>query len=165
MTQEFNYQEAIQRAMLMARDLMEFYQRAALITKDPGGQKVFESLAHEERLQADSLYRIYHGREFGNFEEFIGTPSHSTSVMMHELEKALNERVDERHAMDIALREEESLEKSLRYTASKLVDPASRLFFERMASETHNHCQVLGAEYARLMGMVHDTDMDTYVRE
>jgi rubrerythrin len=165
MTQEFNHQEAIKRAVLMERDLMEFYQRAAQITTDPGGRQVFETLAREEREHAGSLYSIYPGGDLGSFDEFINTPSHSMSVMMHRLEKSIDDKMDKRHAMEIALLEEESLEKSLRYTASMLVDPAARMVFERMASETHDHYLVIESEYARLMGMVHETDMDTYVRE
>ena len=165
MTQEFNHQEAIKRAVLMERDLMEFYQRAAQITTDPGGRKVFDILAQEEREHAGALFGIYPGSEFGSFDEFINAPSRSTSVMMHQLEKLIAGQVDERHAMEIALREEESLEKSLRYTVSMLVDPASRMVFERMARETHDHYLIIESEYARLMGMVHETDMETYVRE
>jgi rubrerythrin len=165
MTQEFNHQEAIKRAVHTEKELMEFYQRAALITRDPGGRKVFDLLAKEEREHAGALYQIYAGSELGSFEEFISTPSHSTSVMMHQLEKLIAGQVDERHAMEIALREEESLEKSLKYTASMLIDSSARMVFEQLAKETHAHYLVIESEYARLMGMVHETDMDTYVRE
>ncbi len=67
--------------------------------------------------------------------------------------------------MEIALREEESLAKNLRYIAAQLVDPASRVVFDRMAKETREHFLVIESEYARMMGMVHETDVDTYVRE
>lgn len=165
MTQEFNHQEAIKRAAQMEKDLMEFYQRAAQVTKDPGGQHVFETLAREEREHAGSFFSMYYGGDLGSFDEFIDTPSHSMSVMMHQLEKLINERMNERSAMEIALREEESLEKNLRFTASLLVDPAARMVFERMAQETHDHYLIIESEYARLMGMVHESDMDIYVRE
>ena len=165
MTQEFNHQEAIKRAVYMEKDLMEFYLRAAQITKDPDGRRVFDRLAREEREHAEALYRIYHGSEFDSFDDFLNSPSHSTSVMMYQLEKSMTEHVDERRAMEIALNEEESHEKSLRYTAAQLVNPVARMVFERMANETHDHYLVIESEYARLMGMVHESDMDTYVRE
>jgi len=33
------------------------------------------------------------------------------------------------------------------------------------ADATHQHYEVIESEYAHLMGMVHETDIDTYVRE
>jgi len=165
LTQEFDHQEAIKRAALTEKELMEFYQRAAQLTRDPGGQKVFTTLAAEEREHAGHFYAIYQGEDLGSFDDFIERPLHSMSVMMHQLEKLIDEQLDERGAMEIALREEEALEKNLRFTAAQLVDPASRVVFERMADETHDHYLIIESEYARLMGMVHETDMDIYVRE
>jgi len=67
--------------------------------------------------------------------------------------------------MEIALKEEEDLAKQLRLTAEKIVDPQVRSVFERMAKETEHHFALIESEYARLMGMVHETDVDTFVRE
>ena len=33
------------------------------------------------------------------------------------------------------------------------------------AHETHNHYLLIEAEYSRIMGMVDESDMDTFVRE
>jgi hypothetical protein len=40
-----------------------------------------------------------------------------------------------------------------------------RAVFDRMAEETETHYAIIESEYARIMGMVHETDIDTYVRE
>ena len=50
-------------------------------------------------------------------------------------------------------------------TAAKISDAAVKAVFELNAKETHNHYLMIESEYARLMGMVHESDMDTYVRE
>jgi rubrerythrin len=84
---------------------------------------------------------------------------------MHELEKQFTSDIKERRAMEIAMREEQDLEKNLRLTASRIVDPMARKVFEGMALETRQHYEVIESEYARLMAMVHETDIDTYVRE
>jgi hypothetical protein len=34
-----------------------------------------------------------------------------------------------------------------------------------VAKETRTHYAIIESEYARTMGMVHETDIDTYVRE
>ena len=49
--------------------------------------------------------------------------------------------------------------------AAKIEDPAVAAVFEANAKSTHNHYVIIESEYARLMGMVHETDMDTFVRE
>jgi rubrerythrin len=67
--------------------------------------------------------------------------------------------------MEIALREEKDLEENLTRTAARIIDPAVRSVFETMARETNHHYALIESEYARLMAMVHETDIDTYVRE
>jgi rubrerythrin len=165
MPQEFNMQEAIRLAIQTEKDVMDFYNKAAALTKNERGRKVFEQLAREEREHAGHFFQIYPGKDLGTFEEFMARPPHIEQVMLIQLEKALNENVHERRAMEIALREEEDLAKHLRLTAGKIVDPSVRAVFERMAKETEGHYAIIESEYAHLMGMVHETDIDTYVRE
>nr|WP_264082199.1 hypothetical protein [Desulfuromonas versatilis] len=95
----------------------------------------------------------------------MASPPQKDSAMLAELRKSLDSATNERKAMEIALKEEEDLEKNLRMTASHIVDPAVRSVFERMAKETRDHYEIIESEYAHLMGMVHETDIDTYVRE
>lgn len=44
-------------------------------------------------------------------------------------------------------------------------DPQIRAVYELNAKETHNHYLMIEAEYARIMKMVDESDMDTFVRE
>lgn len=165
MPQEYNYQDAIRVAVETEKELMDFYRRAAEITQDPGGKKVFETLANDEREHAKHFFNLYTGDSLGTFEQFIDGPGKAHSAMMRDLEKLLSSDVKEREAMAIALREEQELEKKLRLMASRIVDPRVRRVFDRMAEETRQHYDVIESEYAHLMGMVHETDIDTYVRE
>ena len=43
--------------------------------------------------------------------------------------------------------------------------PLRKAVFELNIRETHNHYLMIEAEYARLMGMVAESDMDIFVRE
>ena len=165
MPQEFSLQEAIRLAIQTEKDVMDFYNKAAALTKNERGRKVFEQLAKEEHEHAGHFFHIYPGKDLGNFEEFMAKPARIEQVMLRQLEKALNENVHERKAMEIALKEEDDLAKHLYLTASRIVDPQVRAVFERMAKETENHFAIVESEYAHLMGMVHETDIDTYVRE
>jgi len=165
MPQEFNMNEALRLAIQTEKDVMDFYNKAAALTKNERGRKVFGQLAKEEYEHAGHFFQIYPGKDLGTFDEFMARPAKTEHAMLRELEKALNENIHERKAMQIALKEEEDLAKNLRLTASKIVDPSVRAVFERMAKETENHYALIESEYARLMAMVHETDIDTYVRE
>jgi rubrerythrin len=165
MPQEFNMQEAIRLAIQTEKNVMDFYKRAAETTGNPRGKKVFELLSREEREHAGHFFHLYQGKDLGSFDEFMARPPHPDSVMLHELAKAVDSNVGDRKAMEIALREEQDLEKNLQQTAARIIDPAVRSVFERMAKETHDHYAMIESEYAHLMGMVHETDIDTYVRE
>ena len=165
MPQEMKMQEAIKFAIQTEKNVMDFYKRAAAITNNPRGKKVFDLLAGEEREHAGHFFHLYKGTDLGTFDQFMARPPQADTAMLKELEKALDANVHERRAMELALREEEDLAKSLTMTASHMVDPVVRTVFERMAKETLDHYALIESEYAHLMKMVHETDIDIYVRE
>jgi rubrerythrin len=49
--------------------------------------------------------------------------------------------------------------------AQGVVDPAVRAVFERVVKETQGHYELIESEYAHIMGMVHESDQDIFVRE
>ncbi len=165
MPQEFNLQEALKLAIETEKNVRDFYLRAAEVTQNERGKKVFQLLAKEEQEHASHFFPLYKGSDLGSFAEFMARPAKTDTAMHAALQKALDENVHERKAMQIALKEEEDLEKNLRQTASRVIDPMVRAVFEKMALETRNHYALIESEYAHLMGMVHETDIDTYVRE
>jgi rubrerythrin len=165
MPQELKLLEAIKLAIQTEKDVMDFYLKAAALTNNERGKKVFELLAKEEREHAGHFFKIYTGSDLGSFEDFMAQPPSSNHAMLKQLEKALDENTHERKAMELALQEEGDLVKNLRMTASHIVDPTVRAVFDRMAEETETHYAIIESEYAHLMAMVHETDIDIYVRE
>jgi len=165
MPQEFSMQEALKTAVQTEKNVMDFYLRAAEITKNERAKKVFETLAREEREHAENFFNLYSGKDLGSFEEFMQTEPKFDTTILHNLEKALKDDVHERKAMEFAMQEEEDLARHLEMTAEKIVDPKVRAVFKKMADETRNHYAIIESEYAHWMAMVHETDIDTYVRE
>ncbi len=165
MPQEFNMQEAIKLAIQTEKNVMDFYLKAAQITENDRAKKVFKTLANEEREHAGHFFHLYTGKDLGSFDEFMARPAKADSAMLAQLAKELDSKVNERKAMEIALKEEEDLAKHLTQTAATIVDPGVRAVFERMAKETRDHFAIIESEYAHLMAMVHETDIDTFVRE
>ena len=158
-------QNALKRSVQTEKNAMNYYQIAAKHMKDEGAIKTFELLAREEREHAKHFFDSYTGDDMPSFEEFINAPPENESDWLSDLEKAIAGGLDERKAMELALEKEKKLEESLRYMATKVEDPAVAAIFEANAKSTHNHYVIIESEYARLMGMVHETDMDTFVRE
>jgi rubrerythrin len=165
MPQEFNMQSALKFAIQTEKNTMDLYRYAESIIKNPRGKKVFAQLAAEEAEHVGHLFKIYSGQDYGSVSEFLASPPHVDHSDIRQLDLALSNNAHERKAMELALNLEEKLAKSLYLTASRMVDSSVRAVFERLAKETENHFALIESEYAHLMAMVHETDIDIYVRE
>jgi len=158
-------QEAIKRSIQTEKNAMNFYQLGARQMKNPDACKTFELLAREEREHAGQFYRIYTGSDIPSLDAFLDSPFDNESSWMASITRLVGADFTEQKAMELAMEREKNLEETLLETAARISDAAVKAVFELNARETHNHYLLIESEYARLMGMVHETDMDTYVRE
>jgi rubrerythrin len=60
---------------------------------------------------------------------------------------------DERKALELAIEQEEALEKELRAMAAKISDPEVARVYLANASSTHHHLEVIEEEYRSMFGM------------
>jgi rubrerythrin len=158
-------QEAIKRSVQTEKNAMNFYQLGAQQMKDTAAIKTFEILAREEREHAGQFFKIYTGNDIPSLDEFLDSPFDNESSWIASITRLVDSDFTEKSALELAMEREKNLEEALTETASKIDDAAVREVFELNAKETHNHYLMIESEYARLMGMVHESDMDTYVRE
>lgn len=161
----FDLQDAIKRSIQTEKNAMNFYQLGAEKMNDADAKRTFELLAREEREHAGQFYKIYQGADIPSLEAFLDTPPDNASNWMSSISRLINSNFSEKEALELAMEREKKLEEALLETAAKVADPAIKAVFELNASETRHHYEMIESEYARLMGMVHETDMDTYVRE
>jgi len=161
---EMSLEEALKRAIQTEKNAMDFYRRGARHMRDPGAKRVFELLAREEREHAETFYNVYPGTEIADLQAFMEREPEAASGWLAELGANLAD-LDERKALQVALDKEQKLEQSLREMAARIDDPKVRAVYEENARSTRNHYLLIESEYARLMGMVHESDIDTYVRE
>ncbi|HEX9779189.1 MAG TPA: ferritin family protein [Geopsychrobacteraceae bacterium] len=162
---EADIQNALKRSVQTEKNAMNFYQIAASHMTDEGAIQTFELLAREEREHAQQFFAGYKGDDLPSFEAFIDAPPDNESDWLTELDKTLLADFSERKALELAMEKELNLEKNLREMAARIDQPEVRAVFEENARSTHNHYVIIESEYARLMGMVHETDIDTFVRE
>jgi rubrerythrin len=165
MFDNLDLKEAVRRAMQTEKNAMDFYLRGAEIMQNAEAKKVFELLAREEREHAEWFYDVYPGDDIANLEEFLGTGADQDSEWLSELNQMNAAGFNERKAMELAMEKEKKLAERLRALATKIDNPEIRKVFEDNATSTDYHYQIIESEYARLMGMVHETDIDTFVRE
>ena len=158
-------QEAVKRSIQTEKNAMNFYQLGAQKMKDADARRVFEILAKEEREHAGHFYRIYTGTDIPSLDAFLDSPPDNESSWISTISRMISEDFSEQKAMEAALDREKKLEEALLELAALVDDAQIKAVYELNARETHNHYLLIESEYARLMGMVHESDMDTYVRE
>lgn len=158
-------QDAIKQAIQTEKNAMNFYQIGAQQMKDPQAKRLFEQLASEEREHAAHFYNAYRGGDIGSFDDFISAPPQNEALWVNSIQKVIGPDFSEQKALELAMEKESNLEKALRETADKITDPTIKEVFLLNANETHNHYLTIESEYARIMAMVDESDMDTYVRE
>ncbi len=160
-----NVQEAIKRSLQTEKNAMLFYQYGAQQFKDAAAKRTFELLSKEEREHAGHFYRIYKGDDIPSLEAFLESPPDNETSWIVTAKSLCGADLSEQKALEIALEKEKNLEEALRDMATKMTDPEVRAVYELNVQETHNHYLLIEAEYARIMGMVHESDMDIFVRE
>jgi rubrerythrin len=165
MGKEYTVQEALRMAIRTEKGSMDFYEKAAAVTRNGRAKKVFSLLAEEEAEHLKSFFEHFEGDEFGTLNSFAGSPPDPSSPTYLALAKAVDRDTHEQKALELALLEEMSCIESYTKFARDIVDPVVRAIFERVIRETRKHSELIEAEYAHLMRMVHESDQDIYVRE
>ncbi|MDD2541695.1 MAG: ferritin family protein [Desulfuromonadaceae bacterium] len=158
-------QEAIKRSIQTEKNAMNFYQLGAVKMNIPDARRTFELLAKEEREHAAQFYKIYMGTDIPSLDVFLDSPPDNESSWVSTIARLISSDFSEQKALELAMEREKNLEEVLLETAAKIDDPKVKAVYELNATETNHHYQLIESEYARLMGMVHETDIDTFVRE
>ena len=155
---------AIHNSMRVEKNAMNFYLTCAGQSQDEKSKNFFNLLAREEKEHAHTFFAIApEAGDESKFSAFIGAVD-KTEGFFGDIGKVVA-GFNERKAMLLALDKEKALAEQLRAMAAKIEDPEVKKVYEWNARSTDHHYQLIEEEYSRLMGMVHATDVDIYVRE
>jgi rubrerythrin len=146
-------QKAVKDSIQTEKDAMDFYKYGAERMMEEKAQKTFELLAREEYQHAESFYRIYTGDDIPSFDDFMKEPPNTESNWWQSLQKLLMQDFDERKALELAIEQEDALEKSLREMASMIDDPEIAKVYLANATSTHNHLELVEEDYKAMFGM------------
>ncbi|PLX80409.1 MAG: rubrerythrin [Desulfuromonas sp.] len=145
-------QKALRESAQTEKDAMDFYKYGAEKMADDKARKMFELLAKEELEHARSFYDACTGDGLPPFDVFIASPPDTESAWWQALKQAMLGEFDERKAMELALEQEEALEKELRAMAEKIEDPAVKEIYLANAKSTHRHEQLIEEDYRDIYG-------------
>ena len=162
---ETDVQKAIKNSIETEKNAMYFYRMGAEKMKDKAARELFELLAREEREHAGHFHSIYKGNDIPSLNDYLDTPPDHASQWLVSISRLIETDFTVKKAMELAMEREKSLEEELLKYASSIFNPEVRKVYEMNAKETSNHYQMIESEYARIMAMVHETDINTYVRE
>ncbi len=144
--------EALKSAIQTEKDAMDYYNFAAQKAFDGRVKKTFELLGREERQHALTFYNAYPDNDLPSFDELMAAPPNTGSSWWKSLQRTLVGDFDERLALELAIEQEEQLEKQLRAAAEKIDDAKVRDIYLANASSTHQHLLLVEEDYRGLLG-------------
>ncbi|GAB4167683.1 MAG: ferritin family protein [Geothermobacteraceae bacterium] len=150
--QQLDLKQAIREAIQTEKDAMDYYNFAAEKAFDERVKKTFEILGREERQHAHTFYEAYPGDDLPDFDTMMAEAPDTSSSWWHALQKTLVSDFDERLALELAIEQEEMLEKQLRAMAERIDDEKVRNIYLANANSTHQHLLLVEEDYRALLG-------------
>lgn len=145
-------QKALFEAAQTEKDAMDFYKFGAEKMPDDKARATFEMLAREELEHARSFYDCINASGLKPFDAFIAGPPDTESSWWKALQQAMLGEFDERKALELAMDQEEALEKELRAMAEKMTDPDVKAVYLANARSTHRHEELIEEDYKAIYG-------------
>jgi Fur family transcriptional regulator, ferric uptake regulator len=147
--------DALRMAIATERSGLEFYTRAASLTKDARGRTVFQKLAAEEREHLGTLEKRYRELVAGDpqlesrptFLFFKG----AASGLFAEGAKQLREGVNDQQALLIGIKCERGSHKFFKRYGERFEDSEGKQVFLEFADEERAHLDLLIREYRALV--------------
>lgn len=147
--------DALRIAIATERSGLEFYSRAARLTSDSRGCKVFRDLADEEQSHLATLEKSYEEllardpqlEDRPRFLFFKG----AANGLFAEGADQLAEGVDDQQALLIGIRCERESHKFFKKYADKFEDSEGKQIFVEFAAEEKQHLELLLKEYEELV--------------
>ncbi len=146
--------DALRMAIATERSGLEFYTRAAAMTKDPRGRSVFQKLAEEEGEHLGTLQKRY-AELLAADPELEARPTFlffkgAASGLFTEGAEKLRGGVDDLQALLIGIRCERDSHKFFKKYGERFEDSEGKQIFLEFADEEKVHLDLLVREYRAL---------------
>jgi rubrerythrin len=142
-------------AIATERSGLDFYTRAASLTKDARGRTVFQKLAAEEREHLGTLEKRY-AELLASDPQLESQPTFlffkgAASGLFAEGTKQLREGVNDREALLIGIKCERGSHKFFKRYGERFEDSEGKQIFLEFADEERTHLDLLISEYRALL--------------
>ena len=146
--------DALRIAIATERSGLDFYTRAAGLTKDPRGRTVFQKLAAEEREHLGTLEKRYRDLIAGD-SDLESRPTFlffkgAASGLFAEGAKQLRRGVNDQEALLIGIKCERGSHKFFKRYGERFEDSQGKQIFLEFAAEEREHLDLLIREYRAL---------------
>jgi Fur family ferric uptake transcriptional regulator len=147
--------DALRIAIATERSGLEFYSRAARITRDARGRKIFEKLADEEKDHLGTLearYRelLQQDPQLESRPTFLFFKGAANGLFAAGAERLAN-GVDDRQALMIGIKCERGSHRFFKRYGEKFEDSEGKKIFLEFADEERAHLELLIREYRSLV--------------
>ena len=147
--------DALRIAIATERSGLEFYSRAAAITRDPRGRRVFQKLAEEEQEHLATLearYRelLQQDPQLESRPTFLFFKGAANGLFAAGAERLAN-GVDDRQALMIGIKCERGSHRFFKRYGEKFEDSEGKKIFLEFATEERMHLELLIREYRALL--------------
>ena len=153
-TEQVFARDALRMAIATERSGLEFYTRAAALTKDPRGRSIFEKLAGEEKEHLGTLEKRY-SELMATDPQLESRPTFlffkgAASGVFSEGTKELREGVNDEQALLIGIRCERGSHNFFKRYGERFEDSEGKQVFLEFADEERAHLDLLIREYRAL---------------
>jgi len=129
-------------------DAMHYYQQASRFIKDHAAIYHFNLLAQEELEHARTFYSVYPAGDLPEFEELVKVSNKNLTA--DNIDWQLMGRLNERSALQLAMKMEEEVANNLRQMLEGISSPAARTIIEENIDSTLGHLELIKEDYQRI---------------
>ncbi|MBI2828725.1 MAG: transcriptional repressor [Acidobacteria bacterium] len=147
--------DALRIAIATERSGLEFYSRAARLTRDARGRKVFEDLAHEEKehlgkLEARYTELLQRDPKLESLPTFLFFKGAAHGLFAEGAERLLR-GINDQQALLIGIRCERGSHRFFKKYGERFEDSEGKQIFLEFADEEREHLDLLVREYRALL--------------
>jgi Fur family transcriptional regulator, ferric uptake regulator len=148
--------DALRIAIATERSGLEFYTRAARITKDPRGRSVFHRLAEEEKHHLGTLEKRYQklleqDPQLESRPTFLFFKGAANGLFARGADELMMNGVNDREAYKIGIRCERGSHRFFKRYGERFEDSEGKQVFLEFAEEEREHLEMLIREYRALL--------------
>jgi Fur family ferric uptake transcriptional regulator len=148
--------DALRIAIATERSGLEFYTRAARITKDPHGRSVFHKLADEEKHHLSTLEKRYQklleqDPQLESRPTFLFFKGAANGLFARGADELLATGINDVEAYKIGIRCERGSHRFFKKYGERFEDSEGKQIFLEFADEERDHLELLIREYRALL--------------